>query len=303
MSNKRSSFDHRSRVDHLRLGWRFVVETGQPLLIAIMCLGSFISIIFVAGIWKGHAFKGAIEQMIQHPECHEIGSRSAVALAALQIHYAEFLHRLSSFDEARHYLDAAMPFVRAHQRSAEIGFALNALGYNWYMRGDYQAAQAPYQEALAIFRQTRHFAGIATVLNNLGNVFAAQDESGSYQGAQRCYEESLQVARASGNQQEIARALLNLGTIAHVHHEYLNARFYYEESIQSAREIDSRRNLAIALSNLGDVYIQTNDLTAAQSHLLKHSLKATRRPAQCCLYVEYSLGCLSQTRRSCPCLQ
>ena len=161
-------------------------------------------------------FKGAIEQMIQHPECHEIGSRSAVALAALQIHYAEFLHRLSSFDEARHYLDAAMPFVRAHQRSAEIGFALNALGYNWY------------------------------VLNNLGNVFAAQDESGSYQGAQRCYEESLQVARASGNQQEIARALLNLGTIAHVHHEYLNARFYYEESIQSAREIDSRRNLAIS---------------------------------------------------------
>lgn len=257
-------------VDHLRLGWRFVVETGQPLLIDHYVPGLF-HLYNIRGWYLEGAmlFKGAIEQMIQHPECHEIGSRSAVALAALQIHYAEFLHRLSSFDEARHYLDAAMPFVRAHQRSAEIGFALNALGYNWYMRGDYQAAQAPYQEALAIFRQTRHFAGIATVLNNLGNVFAAQDESGSYQGAQRCYEESLQVARASGNQQEIARALLNLGTIAHVHHEYLNARFYYEESIQSAREIDSRRNLAIALSNLGDVYIQTNDLTAAQSHLLE----------------------------------
>ena len=253
-----------AELENLRSGWRHAVENRQAALIDCYTPGLF-HFYNLRGWYQEGAqlFTLAIEQLRQARN-HTDDER---ALGALLIHQAEFDHRLGRFAAAQALLAEALPLIQQHNRPGEVGFAFNALGFNAYMRGAYAEARPHYTIALTHFRTINHAAGIATVLNNLGNVAAALDPNPTYTEAHALYSESITLAHATGNFQELARGLLNLGTIAHVNKAYTEARYYYEESIRAAELIRSRRVHAIGLTNLGDILLHLDELPAARRTL------------------------------------
>ena len=253
-----------AELENLRSGWRHAVENRQAALIDCYTPGLF-HFYNLRGWYQEGAqlFTLAIEQLRQARN-HTDDER---ALGALLIHQAEFDHRLGRFAAAQALLAEALPLIQQHNRPGEVGFAFNALGFNAYMRGAYAEARPHYTVALTHFRTINHAAGIATVLNNLGNVAAALDPNPTYTEAHALYSESITLAHATGNFQELARGLLNLGTIAHVNKAYTEARYYYEESIRAAELIRSRRVHAIGLTNLGDILLHLDELPAARRTL------------------------------------
>jgi tetratricopeptide (TPR) repeat protein len=255
-----------AELENLRSGWRYAVENRQAALIDG----------YTPGLFHFYNLRGWYQEGAQLFTLAIHGLRvvagqptddGAKALGALLIHQAEFDHRLGQFTAAQALLAEALPLIQQHNRPGEVGFAFNALGFNAYMRGAYAEARPHYALALAHFRAIDLPAGIATVLNNLGNVAAALDTNATYSEAHALYNESIALARATGNLQELARGLLNLGTIAHVNKAYSEARYYYEESIRAADLIRSRRIHAIGLTNLGDILLHLDELPAARQAL------------------------------------
>ncbi len=250
--------------ENIRAGWRFAVDSRA--------VGLFDA--YAPGIFHFYNLRGWYREGVQIFD-EGIAALRAVgpvagapeALAALLIHQAQFYHRLNRLEAAQALLTEALPQVRLQNRPGELGFALNALGLNAYMRGEYAEARLPYEEALRHFRQLTEPAGIATVLNNLGNLAATVDESQVYAEAKAFYREAIEIARTTGNLQELASGLLNFGTTEHVNRAYAQARLYYEESIQVARVIRSRRLQAIGLTNLGEVLLRLHDPAAARRTL------------------------------------
>lgn len=276
-----------AETENIRAGWHWVVQSLSPSL-----LGRYTPALFhfynLRGWYREGAqlFEEAIDRL--RSDAPEDGS---AALAALLIHLAQFYHRLSRLDAAQALLSEAMPLVRAQNRPGELGFALNALGLNAYMRGEYGEAQTPLEEALAHFRQVNEPAGIASVLNNLGNLAAAVDTAENYAAARSFYSEAIGVARSTDNLQELARALINLGTVEHVGHLYPLAQIYYQEGIAAAAAIGSRRLQAIGLTNLGEILVQTHDLPAAQQVLEQAlALKQTLSDARGLVYTLNALA-------------
>jgi tetratricopeptide (TPR) repeat protein len=79
------------------------------------------------------------------------------------------------------------------------------------MQRDYPAARALHEESLALYREIGDKAGIASCLNNLGNVAR---EQGNYPAARALYEESLTLYREIGDKRGIAECLARLGGVA-----------------------------------------------------------------------------------------
>lgn len=96
---------------------------------------------------------------------------------------AEALLHMSrlSLDAGRAHrgLDLATACVRAYRTVDEevaVASALNLVGQAEERLGEYDRAKEAYEEALGIFQRHADQAGVATVQNNLGNIFLVHDE-------------------------------------------------------------------------------------------------------------------------------
>ena len=79
-------------------------------------------------------------------------------------------------------------------------------------QGDYAAARALHEESLSIRRELGERWGIASSLNNLGNVAYAQ---GDYAAARMLDQQSLAVQHALGDRRGIAYTLESLAAVAY----------------------------------------------------------------------------------------
>ena len=123
-------------------------------------------------------------------------------------------------------------------------------------------ARVLYEESLAIRRQLGDRWGMASSLNNLGNV--AHDQGG-YRAARALYEQSLAIARELGDRWRIARSLSDLGIVAHDQGDYRVAGALHQEGLVIRRELGDLLGIAISLEGL-----------AAVAAALSSSLRAAR---------------------------
>lgn len=140
----------------------------------------------------------------------------------------------------------ASAFVRAGILAAEAG--------------DHPRASTLAEEALILYRETDHKAGMSSALNLLGTVAKYQGElrrSGAY------YEESLVLVREYDSADNVARLLNNLATTATGLGELDRAVALLEESLAIKRNLDDERGIATALNNLAEVYRDGGDLDRA----------------------------------------
>lgn len=173
--------------------------------------------------------------------------------AALLIEVAEFVR-------ARPLLEASLPVLRELGTAAETAFCLSTLGLLAYRTGDYQAAKAHGQAAIALYNDLDDTRGLATTGNNLGHVYA---DLGDYAAARQMHEESLARRRANHDHYGIVYSLNNLGSVAARSQAFAEAQQLYAEAMTLAQTIDFRPGISLGFLNQGALAYWRGDAATA----------------------------------------
>jgi tetratricopeptide (TPR) repeat protein len=158
---------------------------------------------------------------------------------------SEPLERLLKLDSQ------AAPAVRAN--------ALRRLGVLLEQLRDPDAATAPLQEALQIYRDLGDRAGEAGCLNSLGIVART---AGNPDDARPLLESALEIRRELGDVEGESATLSNLGVLAVDRREFALAADLFEESVAIDKQRGDEWGAAITASNLGVVRIEQGDSEA-----------------------------------------
>jgi predicted ATPase len=159
------------------------------------------------------------------------------------------------FSEGRRWLDRALALT-AGQRTGTRAELLNAAGFISRARGDYDAAEAQYREALAIREELGQPDKVAASMRYVGNVAY---ERGDLDGAEDWWRRSLGMLDDSADDERLMSVLNNLGVLAHHRGDQHEAIRLYDETFELGRRLGSRElqaraqmNKAQALAVLGE---------------------------------------------------
>jgi tetratricopeptide (TPR) repeat protein len=169
--------------------------------------------------------------------------------------------------EGRAWLAGAL----ARRGAAPPSVTAKALrGAGWIAReqGDYAAAAALGEEALAFFRELGDTAGIARTAHLLGDTAS---DVGDYARAAVMLEEGLALFEALGDVSSAANLLNDLGVVARRRGEHDRASSLFAASLEKARLAGSERGVARTLSNLGHIAADQGDDQRAKA-LYRESL-------------------------------
>jgi predicted ATPase/class 3 adenylate cyclase len=150
--------------------------------------------------------------------------------------------------EGQERLARLLGLAEAAPRTAARAKALTRAGHLTDNLSDYAAAQAFFEESLAIRRELGDKGGIATALNDLGWVAFLRND---YTAARVRSEESLAIWRELGDKQGISTSLNNLGFVAYVQGEYTATYALFQESLALRRELGDKWGIAVALCLMG----------------------------------------------------
>jgi predicted ATPase/DNA-binding CsgD family transcriptional regulator/DNA-binding XRE family transcriptional regulator len=161
---------------------------------------------------------------------------------------------------------ALLQLARAHGSRRELAWALWWAARLAHKAGDYAAAGARGDEALAIWREVGDREGIAATLSLLG---VYRREQGDFAAARAALDEALATYRGLGDHREIAAVLTRLGELAQAQGELALARAYYTERAALQAGLGER---SIRLPHhLGALAFDEGDYTAAR-RLFRESL-------------------------------
>ncbi|MBC7806444.1 MAG: tetratricopeptide repeat protein [Akkermansiaceae bacterium] len=153
-----------------------------------------------------------------------------------------------NYAAAQAHCEEALAIYQALDDLPGIADAGNQLGNIAYMQGHRLSAKSLYTESLKHRRILNDRRGIALTLNNLGNI---ADQLGDSDAATALFEESLQIRREVGDTRGIAYALRSLGKLANARCDYAAARVLHEEALRLRRELGDEGGVAESLIYLG----------------------------------------------------
>lgn len=169
--------------------------------------------------------------------------------------------------------------------------AMNAVGALASARGEYDAAERRYEEALALYRSVPDDGGIAHVLDNLGFV---AEMRGDFSRATSLYEEALALNRTLGDKGRLPDSLNSLGAVALAQGDYGRAETLFDECLALWRTAGDERGIGMALNALGAIALHRNDPGRAAT-LFEESLAAQRAVGDK-LSIAHSTGNLAHAR-------
>jgi predicted ATPase/DNA-binding SARP family transcriptional activator/DNA-binding CsgD family transcriptional regulator len=147
--------------------------------------------------------------------------------------------------------------------------ALEGLGWQLQGQGDYERAEAPYEEMLRLSRELGDKGNVATALNSLGTVAAQQ---GDNERARILLQENLEVLEElekEGNPATTLKrfhALNLLGYLAIIEEEdYTRGATLWEESLALAQEAGDTLRVGTTLLNLGHAALLQGDYERARA--------------------------------------
>jgi non-specific serine/threonine protein kinase len=172
---------------------------------------------------------------------------------------------LSRFWETRGYLGEGRRWLEemlagGQGARATRARALHGAGNLTMRQGEYRAALALYQEALALRRDLGDTPGIASSLVSVANVLY---ETAEYSQAEALYAEGLALYITLGDRWGSATALNNQGMAARGQSQYERATALLQEALARRRDLGDQRAVAESLNNLGLVASAQGDYERA----------------------------------------
>ena len=132
------------------------------------------------------------------------------------------------------------------------------------LTGDYPAAAASRQQALALFRDLGNRRGQADALNDLGVV---QQLTGDYPAAAASHQQALDMFRDVGDRHGQAEALNSLGELLSRSSDSRQARDHHAQALAIARDISAPLEEARALEGIGHCHLQDGNPGDGTAHL------------------------------------
>jgi tetratricopeptide (TPR) repeat protein len=166
---------------------------------------------------------------------------------------------LTDAPESIRLYQQAQVLFRRVGSEAGVAEVLNNLGDVYYVQGDPATAEKMQRQALAIYRLTDRKRQEAAVT---GNVAGDRMEQGDLRGALQLYEESLQLDREDTG--GVAGVGLSVANIHQLQGDLAGAKNGYEQALATWQKNGDQDSSAYAMSNLGSVLLQEADFSGAR---------------------------------------
>jgi tetratricopeptide (TPR) repeat protein len=187
--------------------------------------------------------------------------------------WGEYYEAISEYDEAKQAIEQALAVSQQIGDAEGEARCLARLGVIAWSRGDYEAAEQRYTQALRVITDEEHFRDVkAEVHWGLGLVFRRQ---GNLEEAQYQFEQDLALNRQLGNRQKEARALNALGHVASLKRSFRPAIAYYRQALEIRRAIGDREGIGAGLLSLAQGYGNLGDY--GESEPLLHEALSIQR--------------------------
>ncbi|MBU1878291.1 MAG: tetratricopeptide repeat protein, partial [Chloroflexi bacterium] len=249
---------------NIRRAWSWAVSQGQFTLIH-RGLRSMSRLIRLSGLClEGEMiFAQAVEQLRAILVTAEQPARDKqFVLGELLAEYACCLNSLARYDQAIAAAQEVVDLALAHHAASLEAVGRLQLGRALRQQGDYAAAQAQVERALAQARAANVPALEANSLDQLG-ILTARD---NYPLARTWLEQALRLYQELGDALGEAEALHDLGLGALSQGIYDGARAYLEQSLRIFCQIDNRWGEAMSCWSLGNVADALGDYVKAQAY-------------------------------------
>ena len=190
-------------------------------------------------------------------------TRNIVGQGWCRVALAEVARKHGRFEKAASWLDSARESFAAAGADDGIGQVLHLAGTLAAQQGDYDTAQARYEESLAIRERLADRASMGGLFSNLGVI---AEYRGDYAAARAANTRALELRTAVGDRWAIGVSLNNLGMIALHESAWEEARERFAESIRLNRDVGDSWMVAIGLNNLGNAMRGMGNLEAAAAN-------------------------------------
>lgn len=141
----------------------------------------------------------------------------------------------------------------------EIAAGTRMRGLVTAKRGDYEAAERLYKDALSIYRDIGDEA-VSAVLNDLGRLEYLRNQ---HDAAEGYYREALAMDERNKNKEGVIIHYGNLGLLALERRRWTEAREWFEKELPLAREIGRQGSISEALYGLSRVFEENGRLDLA----------------------------------------
>ena len=200
--------------------------------------------------------------------CKSSPSKASSLLRAWLMSYRGWFSSYSHHAETSiTQLKRSVVLFRELMEFAGLASALNMLGNVYYVSGEYDLAISAYNESLSIRRVLEDDTGVSAVLNNLGNLACQRMD---YTEAEKFYQESLEKDKILGNQHGVSTSLSNLAIIAINQAQLERAENYLSIALEIEEDIGDRFNAAIVRGIRCQVLLAKNDFDQVESICLEN---------------------------------
>jgi CHAT domain-containing protein/Flp pilus assembly protein TadD len=148
----------------------------------------------------------------------------------------------------------------------ELLRALSTQAGGFATKGNYPQSLSALHLTQRIAEQIGDKTGIASVLNNIGNLHFRQ---GNYAEAVDYHQKSLEIKEALGNKVGIATSLGNIGAAYFQQGNYVQALEYYRKSLVISEAIDDKAGVAYMLNNIGLIHSRYGNYVQALEYFPK----------------------------------
>lgn len=185
------------------------------------------------------------------------------AIAAAGMVTGHLLAFRGEHDAAQQAYKQALYHFRSLEDERGRARALGGLGSIHWRHSDFQAAIARFHAALALDRKLQNQRGVIRHLSDLSIVYR---EQGEFARALNCLEEAVTLAEALGHLEHIARTANNLGLVYWQMGRRQQALAAFKRAVTIAEELGLRRGIVVTVSNIGIIERERGRYTEALGH-------------------------------------
>jgi len=141
--------------------------------------------------------------------------------------------------------------------------ACNAHGLALHLRGDYPAALAKFQRALALHEELGNRSGVAGVTGNIGTVYQQTED---FLTALEYYQRAMILYEELGKSADVAIVMGNIGNVYTSTGDYPAALDHFHRALALHDELGDRTGVARINGNIGNMLKATGDYPTALEH-------------------------------------
>lgn len=256
----------RQELGNIRATWTYVTAAADAAFVA-KGLDGFVRCYEMAGLYKEG--ETLLRQTVSQFEAQMVEDEALLPewrrlLARLWLEQGLFCLRLGYLDMAATLYQRAQDVGRQLTDAYLLAYARYRISLLMLMRGNYKAALAAGQEALAWAQHTDLLGLQANILSNIG---IAYEHSGDKAQAHAYLGQALQLTRQHGTKEAEALLLINLGELHQKKGNFAEALHYHQQALFLLRRIDKQQGTALVLHYLGSLLITMGAYIEARTHL------------------------------------